>query len=375
MKPSLCRSITVALAALVCIAVLPKSASAQQQIVHPWIAIRSMGMGGVRTSTGLYEENFFGNPARVTENPKPKFSLFDLMLESKTATIGNVYDLVANSDAAQEKLSDTAGENNHARVQFTLFSFYLPNHGKWSYAFGFFTGLQSDLALRRSYQINPGVIADIGPAFTIGRKFLDDENLSIGATVQASYRVSSTDRAFSLIDLVQGRKLSPADSGGDGGGVDGSLGAYYKIPYAIENWLFTTGFSINNVLGGKFQQFSFKINTGGNAPIPQSRSYNVGVSSKRSTWWKLSDTVFAFEVNDIGLNNGGSFFRLLHFGGETRYGIATPRLGFNQGYICAGLGLDFRVLTLDLATYGEEMSLNAGGLQDRRIALKFGLQI
>lgn len=376
MKLSICRlTFLAAASASVSLALFSQPASAQQQITHPWVAIRSLGMGGVRTSTGIYEENFFGNPARVTENPRAKFSLFELMLESKLSTIGNVYDLVANSDAAQDTLSNSAGDNQHARVQLSLFSFYLPNHGKWSYAFGFFIGEQTDLALRRSYQVNPGVIADVGPAFTIGRKFLEDENLSIGATVQAMYRVSSSSTAFSLLDLVQGNKLSPADSGGDGGGVDASIGAYYKIPYSIKNWLFTTGFSINNVLGGKFQQFTFKINTDGNPPIQQSRAYNIGVSTKRATWWKLQDTVFAFEVNDIGLNGGGSFYRLIHFGGETRYGIATPRLGFNQGYISAGVGLDFRVLTVDFATYGEELSLNAGGLQDRRYAVKFALQI
>jgi hypothetical protein len=51
------------------------------------------------------------------------------------------------------------------------------------------------------------------------------------------------------------------------------------------------------------------------------------------------------------------------------------RLGLNQGYLSAGLGLDVHYFTLDLATYGEEMGLNAGSFQDRRYTFNFGLHI
>jgi len=37
--------------------------------------------------------------------------------------------------------------------------------------------------------------------------------------------------------------------------------------------------------------------------------------------------------------------------------------------------LQFSAINIDLATYGEEMSLNVGGLQDRRFALRFGIDI
>ena len=77
----------------------------------------------------------------------------------------------------------------------------------------------------------------------------------------------------------------------------------------------------------------------------------------------------------IGNNPNGSIFRLIHFGHELRLGVFKFRLGLNQGYIAGGLGIDFKVLTIDAATYGEEMSLNAGGLEDRRMAIKIALQI
>jgi hypothetical protein len=50
-------------------------------------------------------------------------------------------------------------------------------------------------------------------------------------------------------------------------------------------------------------------------------------------------------------------------------------LGLNDSWVAAGLGLDLRFFTVDFATYGEELSKNVGGLQDRRLAIKIAFQI
>jgi hypothetical protein len=60
---------------------------------------------------------------------------------------------------------------------------------------------------------------------------------------------------------------------------------------------------------------------------------------------------------------------------EARYGILAPRIGFNQGYLSGGLGILTRYVTLELATYGEEMRLNVGDQQDRRYAVRLAFQI
>jgi hypothetical protein len=66
---------------------------------------------------------------------------------------------------------------------------------------------------------------------------------------------------------------------------------------------------------------------------------------------------------------------MVHIGAETHLKILALRAGINQGYFTAGFGLDLRFFTLDAATYAEELSLNPGGLSDRRYALQFGFQI
>ena len=107
----------------------------------------------------------------------------------------------------------------------------------------------------------------------------------------------------------------------------------------------------------------------------QPRSFGFGVATRRETWGNFSNTTFALEFQDLGNNTGGSLFRTIHLGGETSWRRLALRAGLNQGYWAAGLGLNLWVLNLDVSSYGEEMSLNAGGLEDRRYALRVAFQI
>ncbi|MBL7716652.1 MAG: hypothetical protein JNL01_14400 [Bdellovibrionales bacterium] len=349
-------------------------AHAGDQIIRPYLSIRTMGMGGTRTTLGLYEENFYGNPALVTENPKNKVQIMDTTFSINSSLILNARTALANMDDAVTIASDTSGTNIHTRAQIIPVAFYAPNRGKMSYAFGVLMGAQTDFKLRKSYIIDPQSVIDIGPLLTVGRKYGVNDELSLGATFQAPYRVSVA-KIVTVLDFLQGIRLSPSTTGGDGGMVDASVGATYKIPYAYENWKLSAGASVNNLLDGGFRMYSLNLTKGSALPRPQGRSVNLGVAATRDVIGRFYKNRFAFEINDIGLNRHGSFFRWVHFGGETQYGIVKFRTGFNQGYLAAGLGLDFPAFALDFATTGEELSLNAGALQDRRYALRIGFQI
>ena len=61
---------------------LATPSSALEQIIRPYQSIRSAGMGGVKITTGEYEENFWGNPARVAFNPKWRLTFFDFSAET-----------------------------------------------------------------------------------------------------------------------------------------------------------------------------------------------------------------------------------------------------------------------------------------------------
>lgn len=82
----------------------------------------------------------------------------------------------------------------------------------------------------------------------------------------------------------------------------------------------------------------------------------------------------AADIIDIFDNNKENVFRKFHFGAEYRYLFLAFRSGINAGYPTAGLGVNFRVVDLDVAYYAEELSKRPGGKGDDRYMaqLKFG---
>lgn len=353
-------------------------ALALDQIIRPFQSVRAAGMGNVRYSTGLYEENFFANPARVLNNPTWRFQLpLNLMGEIDTTALENANSLTGSGDTIS-KISNTTGKNNHIRIQYMFPGIYIPVKSiKMSFALGMVTSIQADVDIRKSYNIDPTAVADVTPAFTIGRTFLEDDSLGVGLTAKGGFRLSSA-AGFSLLKLVQGASASPAQSGGAGAGYDFDIGATYIVPYKILDVIeIQPVLTINNILGGKFTNIKSKpISALSDPPLPQDRMLALGASLRYPEVLVFKDTMLALEFTDIGHNKNGSLWRTVHIGAETRIvGFVLPRVGINQGYFCAGLGLDLRLLTLDAATYAEEMSLNPGGLPDRRYAVQVSFQI
>ncbi len=350
-------------------------AFAAEPIIRPYQSVRSSGMGGVRITTGLYDENFFGNPARVTANPTWRITLFDPMVEANSSSITNVSNLVSKG-ATLSNIADTVGTNNHLRLQTTMPAFYLPTteDRPWALGVALITSSQLDFDLRRSYQVKPQAIIDLGPAVTYGRQFLENKSLSIGTTAHLTYR-AAMDSSYSLTDFIRGRSLAPSQTGNDGAMVDVDLGSTFQFPFHLGPWNVIGGASINNVLGGGYTNTGIHVLKAGKNPPVQPRTYNAGMSVQRDSVGILGKTVLAFEITDVGNNPDGSLFRTVHLGGETRFGILLPRVGINQGYLAAGLGIDLKLLTLDFATYGEEISLNVGGREDRRYAFRLALQL
>lgn len=353
------------------LAVAPEARSADN-IIKRFHGIRSVGMGGALLTTGLYDENFFGNPARVTQNPKPRFHILDASAETTASTLSTLPQMLSAGNQALAQAANSAGSNNHIRAQTTWPSYYHPGE-KLSWAAGLITSTQSDINLRRSYLIDPLTIVDLGAALTVGHKFLEDHSLSVGLTTHFTYRLSSKS-GFTLVDLLKGASLSPLQNGGEGGLFDIDLGATYMIPqWKPLEFDLTVGAALNNILGGARIPMNFAGTQ--QAVLGYNRSFGIGIAATRPTLWKFTNAVFALEFNDIGNNGAGNFFRLFHLGSEVRYGVMAIRLGFNQGYFGAGLGLDTKYFQLDLATYGEEMSLIAGHLEDRRFSARIGFSI
>lgn len=352
-------------------------AFANDQIIKPYQSIRSSGMGGVKITTGLYDQNFFGNPARATANPKFKLTVLDVMAEVNSHSISNLSTLTNDDNNFYSGLAGTSGDNNHLRVQTTIPSVYFPTgeNSKMAFAFGILLSSQVDVNLRRSYNVDPAGVMDVGPAFTVARKFLENDALSVGITPHATYRISSN-RAFTVLDIIRGKSPTSNAYRAQGSHIDVDLGATYDMPFDFEEFKFTAGLSINNILGGKYTNLGVRpVSDIAGQTFAQPRAFNFGMSAKREQVGPFRDFVLALEIQDVGNNPDGGFFRTFHLGAEGHFGVLMPRVGINQGYLCLGLGLDLPVFNFELATYGEEMSLNPGGLGDRRYAVRIGLNI
>ncbi len=368
-------AIYVLLAALIAASFLVFRAHAMENIIRPYQSPRAAGMGNVRITTGIYDENFFGNPARVVDNPKWRITLFDMMFETTPTTISAVQDLVGAKSDVLNKVGEKAGDNLHGRVQ-TTFPGYYSSVGSVHFGLALLMSTQFDVNVRRSYQLDPVSITDVGPAFTIGRRFLGRDRLAVGVTTHFTYRLSTKDK-YSFINLIQGDSLSPLKSGGDGTHLDFGVGATYDLPWSAGGFSFHPGFSVNNVLDGRYSNLR-RVKLLDNVLLPrqQPRAFNFGVAARRPSLFVFSNAVFALEFTDIGNNENGSIYRLIHLGGEVEWlDFMFFRAGINQGWPTVGYGLDLRIFELDVAYYGEEMTYNPGGKVDQRIALRFTFKI
>ena len=370
----LCTSVLVSLASSFIIA----SAHADEQIIRQYESVRDYGMGGLKITTGLYDDNFFANPARATANPVWRFTIFDPAVMVDNHFVSNVNSFASGGGNVIQNVADTSGENNHLRIQTTMPAWYLPpsDHRRWAVAFAVITSSQTDLSLRQNYSINDDVFIDIGPAFTFAYQFLKDRSLSVGATAHLTYRLA-TNQPYTIADLLDGKSFSLNQIGQQGTSEDFDLGVTKVFPWHPIGIELSAAASINNVIGGKYNTSLITPVSGiGSSPPPANRIYGFGFSAKRDIGYFFHDVLVGIEASDIGNNTNGSLFRTIHMGAETRIlHILRPRIGFNQGYLSAGCGLDLKILEIDAATWGEELSLNPGQLQDRRYGVRVALQL
>lgn len=349
-------------------------ARSYDNIIRPYQSVRASAMGGVRYSTGIFDENFFGNPARIVDNPHWRLDIVNIMVELNSGSITNVGKLTQAGDKI-DNLASTAGTNNHVRIQTVIPAFYTPRFfsERNALAIGLIHSTQADIGLRKNMSIEPNVFSDIGPAVSFARRFLKDDRLSVGINARYTYRIA-TKQTFSTIDYIQGKSFkSVKDIAGQGSKADFDLGARHNIAWSPKGWKLQSAFAVNNVIGSEYKAGPELIKGATDVPVKLPRTFNAGIAASKDGAFGFSGATFAFEIQDVGNNKNGSLFRLLHLGGELHVKKTLFfRGGINQGYLAAGIGLDFPVLKIDVSTYGEEMSLNAGGMEDRRYALRLG---
>jgi hypothetical protein len=358
---------------------LAPCAFALDEIVHPYFDTRTAAMGGVVMTTGLYDQNFYANPARATDNPENRLTLLDVSLSASSSIPGSLGTLVSGGSQVYHNIGTDAGTDYAARLQTAFPAYYWSpgKTGKWAISAGVLMSTEVNADFRQNFNLNPNfgpdAVSDVGPALTVARRFFDDNSLSVGVTGHATYRLSGQ---VTFVQLIQDSSINIKDIAAQGSMYDFDLGTEYKFHWHPLGINFSAAIAVQNVLNAQYNNLNFHpLNGVPLDPTDQPRTVGAGIDASKDRIGAFTNSTVAFEVTDMGNNGEGSFYRLLHLGAETHYKLLALRGGVNQGYLCAGIGLDLKVLSIDATTYGQEMGLNTGDLQDREYALRISFHI
>ena len=362
-------------------------AFALEELMRNYRGARALGMGGITYTTGIYDESLFGNPATQLLAPAWKISLLNVTGELNDNMLADLSDVLEVTKAkGSEVLSkigskQLAGKAEHYRV--TLIpGFYSPTFfgENTGFGFGVLANSQTTLMLRGNTDIEMQAVLDVGPAMGVAHRFTN-LGLNVGVNARVLYR-AGINRTLTATDFTSGTaQLSLKSLGTQGVGFDGDVGALYTVPIPL--WIFKqvlVGASLNNVLASEYQNFGKDLisTISSGAPPANDRTLNAGVRFDLPDLYVFSNSLFAFEFQNVGhTRKQASFYKKLHFGAETNVLTSwfSVRGGLNQGYLTGGVGFDLPIVNVNIATYGEELGSNAGQIEDRRVLLNLEFAI
>ena len=359
---------------------IPHSAFALDEQIKNYRGIRSAGMGGVITTTGNFAEALFGNPARLSAVDVSKLTLLEITTEVNSNILsdaGALSDITGASGASQiVEGAKIMGRNQHLRLQ-VLSAYYNPKFiGDMGFGFGLLASVQTNLLVNYTTEFDTMAIADVGPVMGFSYPFLEGALLA-GFNLKTLFRAAIYDRITSL-DFLTGKKLEFETFGHQGVGIDADLGGYYRVPWNLPFMRLNVGASISNLFKSHYDEFSPELLSGLKSRPPNNdRVLNIGTRLDFPDTWIFTAPLLAIEFQDLGsTTHEMSWAKSLHIGTEGKLSRAfAVRVGLNQGYLAAGIGLELPLLKIDLATYGEELSGTAGEQEDRRFMLKIAFEI
>jgi hypothetical protein len=345
-------------------------------------SIRAMGMGGAFYGNSDDEYALFYNPAGLAHyRGSWELSLLSIKAEAAPDILSALSTI---TDGSNNKISDIVTKLQ--KFQGTplyggvgLFPVFHKKH----FGIGLLIAdTKLDVAVLGrdlSTYVDVSGVVDSGLVVGYGTNFTDE--LAIGVNLKAIARAGGK-KTFSVVDIAQGDKLklSPSDLGGGGGGIDLDLGATYDIPDLPFGLVNRAALSLNNLLASEFT-----IARQQGAPPGLVRTLSLGWFTAFPGYGVIDNFNVGVDFAEFSLGGesdpnagarGGSFWKHVNFGVEMpMLNFLAVRLGFHQGYLTAGVGLNGRGIKLDVATYQEELFSSPGRLGNRRIALRLTLGI
>ncbi len=337
--------------------------------------LRPLGMGNAfLTMKGIDDNAVYYNPAAINDYEKQlNFRLLSPAVGLNIGVINVVKDVF---DLSKDLKNDTTDSdktgtfntffNNHVG-SFNSVNLLLPMFGVHNKYFSLnaLVDSRSTVAIRNrafpNFELktrNDGGVV-LGGAYG----FLFDD-LQVGAATKFLYRIG-INRTVTTNDILTGSLADSIgfDQWGRGFGIGADVGVKYKLPSFDVDLLDT----LQPTVAVTYQDIGNTRFTGNAPSTPQSVSAGVGVHPD------LGPVGLSVDIDVREMNQKEAFMKKFHLGVEARLKelLATTlsvRAGLNQGYPAAGFSIEFPVLSLDFAFYGEEMGTVTSQKADYHVA-------
>jgi len=334
------------------------SGLAAQEYPSFYRGVRPLAMGGAFTAVADDEHALFYNPAGLADISRLNLAVVNPLVEASEGSMEMYQDLrdidFETVEEAEDFLRKYIGVQQHLRAAINPYiGFNVADYGVMIAGLGNGTvsSLPYDIA---NPKLDVTVIGDYGLLGGVGGK-LPFSGLRVGLSLKAINR-SSLEEQYTAEDLVNDDFEDLIDDDmNEGTGFSADLGILYTLPFI----------SLVDLDVGLAAQNLPKMEMGDALDIET--QVNMGLAIKKT----IAGFGFlgALDCMDLSRNIGedDDWGKRLHMGAEVKFPlILSLQAGLNQGYWTAGLGLDFKVLRVDLASYGEEIGEEAGDQVSRR---------
>lgn len=322
---------------------------------------RPLGMGGAFSAVADDHNARYYNPAGLAGSGVFHLGIFNPFISVSENSIDLINDFGdANTDDTEEVndlLRSYLGENNNIKIVLDpYFGFKIGNVGMALTALA-----NSDINVNIHNPVWPeahvSAVVDYGLMLGAGVDVPMVPGLKVGATLKALNR-ESLNEVYTAIDIADedvdfADRIDDDMESGTGVGLD--IGVLYTKTDLVPLSDISFAFTAQNLPDIDY----------GDALDCQSQ-FNLGVALKQN--FGILTLTEAADYMDITDNLVGdeSMEKKLHLGVEAKIPVLAVRVGMNQGYYTAGATIDFKVIKLDVATYGEEVGVMGGQKEDRR---------
>lgn len=327
---------------------------------------RPLGMGGAFTAIADDFNAVYFNPAGLASIQGFTLGLLDptVGVSENTVDLYNDFEDIDSDDVTEvaELMREYVGENNHVDAAFDLhLGFKVKDAGVMITAIG-----QSASNIRIRNPVNPEAqitsINDYGGVLSMGVSVPGIKGLKLGASLKAVCRRSLNEfySATVIADDDLGDLID--DDIEEGSGVSADLGAIYSFSLLkiTDVSLGVTGMNLPEMDFGDAMDAKTQINTG------------VALRQK-IVGFTLTEAIDIYDVTD-NICEDSSFEKKVHLGAELKFPwLISLRAGLNQGYYTAGATVDFKIIKIDVASYGEEIGVIAGQKEDRRYSASISI--